>query len=388
MVRFVLDVTRGDLAAHTTLRLGGPAGRLVVASFPDEVLQIVRDSPEPERTLILAGGSNVVIADEGVPGTVVLLRTRGIRVEPDGVMLAGSAGVAGIATSAGSAGVSGRAMLAGSGNEVLLTVQAGHDWDEVVAMAVAEGLAGIECLSGVPGSAGATPIQNVGAYGQEVAETIAAVRVVDRRTGAERVLAPAECGFAYRTSHFRHSDRYLVLAATFRLRRTPLSGPVRYAELARALGVEPGARAPLAEVRAAVLALRAGKGMVLSPEDPDTYSVGSFFVNPVLDAPAYAALRARAEREIGTGPASWPGADGSVKVSAAWLIERAGFGKGYHHGGHPGVAVSGKHTLALTNRGTGTTAALLGLAREIRDGVAKRFGVELRPEPVLVGCSL
>jgi UDP-N-acetylmuramate dehydrogenase len=357
-VRLVLDVTRADLAPHTTLRLGGPAGRLVVASIPDEILQIVRDGERAGGPpLVLAGGSNVVIGDGGVPGTVLLLRTSGIRPA-----------------------------RAGDG-EVLVTVEAGQDWDEVVAWAVAERLVGIECLSGVPGSAGATPIQNVGAYGQEVAETIASVRVLDRARGDVCDLSPAECRFAYRSSLFRHNDRYVVLAVTFRLRRGGVSAPIRYAELARALDVTVGASAPLADVRSAVLALRAGKGMVLDPTDPDTYSVGSFFVNPVLDPPAYAALRSRAVETVGTEPASWPADGGAVKVSAAWLIERAGFGKGYA-GNHPGVSISGKHTLALTNRGTGTTAALLGLAREIRDGVAKAFDVELRPEPVLIGCAL
>jgi UDP-N-acetylmuramate dehydrogenase len=357
-VRLVLDVTRADLAPHTTLRLGGPAGRLVVASIQDEILQIVRDGERAGAPpLVLAGGSNVVVSDDGVPGTVLLLRTAGIRPEPAGE------------------------------DEVLVTVEAGQDWDEVVAWAVAEGLVGIECLSGVPGSAGATPIQNVGAYGQEVAETIVSVRVLDRTRGYVCDLSPAECRFAYRSSVFRHNDRYIVLAVTFRLRRGSTSAPIRYAELARALGVAVGASVPLAQARSAVLALRAGKGMVLDPSDPDTYSVGSFFVNPVLDPTAYASLRGRSVGTLGEEPASWPIDGGDVKVSAAWLIERAGFAKGYG-GSHPGVAISTKHTLALTNRGPGTAAALIGLAREIRDGVAKAFDVELRPEPVLVGCAL
>jgi UDP-N-acetylmuramate dehydrogenase len=253
----------------------------------------------------------------------------------------------------------------------------------VVAAAVAEGLAGIECLSGIPGSAGATPIQNVGAYGQEVAETIVAVRVHDRRRDEIVTLTPDECGFAYRTSRFKHNDRFVVLSVCFSLAVSGRSAPIRYAELSRALGVAQGDRVPLADARTAVLALRAGKGMVLDPADPDTFSVGSFFTNPVLDGTGFAALRARAD---GLGePPAWPGVDGSVKTSAAWLIERAGFAKGY---GRDGVAISGKHTLALTNRGDGTTSALLGLAREIRDGVAGRFGVALHPEPVLIGCAL
>ena len=336
-----------SLAELTTLRLGGPARRLVVATTDAEAIEAVRRA---SCVLVLAGGSNVVIADDGFPGTVVLLRQRGIEVsEEDG--------------------------------RVSVTVAAGEPWDDVVATAVGSGWSGIESLSGIPGSAGATPIQNVGAYGQEVAETITTVRVFDRERDEVVTLPAGACGFAYRTSVFKHNERYVVLAARFLLAADRRSTPIRYAELARALGVEPGERAPLEDVRSAVLKLRAGKGMVLDPADPDTYSVGSFFTNPVLDRAGYAALCERAE------PAAWPTPDGGAKVSAAWLIERAGYGKGYGREGS-GVGVSAKHTLALTNRGTGSTAALLELAREIRDGVRSRFGVELVPEPVLVNCAL
>jgi UDP-N-acetylmuramate dehydrogenase len=353
----VPDVS-ADLSAYTTLRLGGPAGRLVTATNADEIVKTVR---EEEQALVLAGGSNVVISDAGFPGTVVLVRSRGLSV--------GAEGAGGLT----------------------LTVEAGETWDDVVATAVSAGWSGLECLSGVPGSAGATPIQNVGAYGQEVAETITAVRAYDRLADEVVTLGAAECGFAYRTSIFKHNDRWVVLSVDFRLAEAPLSAPLRYAELARALDVPLGARAPLAEVRAAVLALRAAKGMVLDPADPDTYSVGSFFTNPVLGAAAFEALCARAG-----APPAWPGPDGVVKVSAAWLIERAGFTKGYGlvakaGGSLPagrGVSISSKHTLALTNRGTGSTSALLDLAREVRDGVRDRFGVTLHPEPVLVRCSL
>jgi UDP-N-acetylmuramate dehydrogenase len=350
----VPEVTRDALSRHTTLRLGGPAERLIVAGGADEIVQTVRACSG--ALLILAGGSNVVVADDGWPGTVVLLRATGIDVS----------------------GV--------DDDHVDLTAQAGQEWDDVVAYAVDAGLSGLECLSGVPGSAGATPIQNVGAYGQEVAETITGVRVFDRATDRVLDLTPAECGFAYRSSAFKHRDRHVVLAVTFRLRRSPESAPVRYAELARALGLATGERAPLAVVRETVLGLRAAKGMVLDPADPDTRSVGSFFTNPVLPASRYEALRLRARETAGSEPASWPEAHG-VKVSAAWLIEHAGFHKGYSSA-FDGVGVSTKHTLALTNRGTGTTAALLGLAREIRDGVVKAFDVSLEPEPVLVNCSL
>jgi len=336
-----------DLAALTTLRLGGPARHLVTVTEDAQIPELVRGT---EPVLVLAGGSNVVVSDDGFAGTVLLLRTQGFRPVPEA-------------------------------DGVNLTLAAGEPWDDVVARTVAEGWSGIECLSGVPGSAGATPIQNVGAYGQEITETLLSVEAYDRNLGRMVTFTPAECGLGYRMSVFKHVDRWVVLSVTLRLHRSDLSMPIRYAELARALGVSVGDRAPLADVRATVLKLRAGKGMVLDPDDPDTYSAGSFFTNPVIDAETFAGVQERAEVEV----PSWPGEDGTVKVSAAWLIEHAGFTKGYSG---DGVAISSKHTLALTNRGRGTTRALLDLAREIRDGVRERFGVELRPEPVLVNCEL
>lgn len=344
------------LARYTTLRLGGPAGRLEIADDAAGIVRTVQEAEAREQAvLVLAGGSNVVIGDQGFPGTVVLVRSRGFQV------------------------------VASADDTVTVRVAAGEPWDDLVAATVERGWAGLECLSGIPGSAGATPIQNVGAYGQEVAETIVAVEAYDR-TRREVVRIPAaDCGFAYRGSVFKYSDRWVVLSVDFRLTRSPLSGPVRYAELARALGVEVGDRVPLAEARATVRRLRAGKGMVLDPADPDTWSVGSFFTNPVLDREAYELLRERAA-DLGEPP-HWPGAGDVVKVSAAWLIDKAGFGKGY--AGPEGVAISTKHTLALTNRsGTASTAALVTLAREIRDGVHARFGVPLHPEPVLVNCTI
>jgi UDP-N-acetylmuramate dehydrogenase len=293
----------------------------------------------------VAGGSNLVVADEGFPGTVVLVRTRGVDTESD---LCGGAYV---------------------------TVAAGETWDDLVVQAVDEGWVGIEALSGIPGSVGATPIQNVGAYGQEVAESIARVRVWDRQTGALRTFAAADCGFAYRTSRFKQQpERYVVLSVTFQFRLGGLGAPVRYAELARALGVELGQRAPAAEVREAVLALRRSKGMVLEASDHDTWSAGSFFTNPFVS-----------QDRLPEGAPAYPQADGTVKTSAAWLIERAGFSKGY---GNDRVALSRKHTLALTNRGAGTTKDLLALAEELQRGVFDRFGIWLVNEPVLVGCSL
>jgi UDP-N-acetylmuramate dehydrogenase len=330
------------LSELTTLRLGGPAERYVQASTDGEVIEVVGDA---EPLLILAGGSNLVVADGGFPGTVLRIATRGVR--RDGTTL---------------------------------EVAAGEPWDPLVAACVADGLSGVECLAGIPGSVGATPIQNVGAYGQEVAETIVAVRVLDRARGIVEELAPPACGFTYRSSAFkRDPGRWVVLGVRFALHASELSAPIRYAELARALDRELGDRAPLAEVREAVLALRRRKGMVLDDADPDTFSAGSFFTNPILDGGAYAALRARVDVE----PPTWPEADGRVKTSAAWLIERAGFHRG--DGDPDGIAISTKHTLALTNRGHGTTAQLVAFAREIAEGVHDAFGVDLTPEPVLVG---
>ena len=340
------------LAELTTLRLGGPAARLVEAPDEGAIIAAVRAADAAgESLLVLAGGSNVVVADAGFPGTVVRIASRGVR-ERDG----------------------------------RLEVAAGEPWDPLVARLVEEGRAGVECLAGIPGSVGATPIQNVGAYGQEVAETIVSVRAYDRVLGTVLEIPASECGFSYRSSAFkRKPGRWVVLAVLFALGRGPVSGPIRYAELARTLGVADGGRAPLADVRAAVLALRRRKGMVLDPSDRDTFSVGSFFTNPVLGPAAFAELEERAREWLGDDvpvPA-FPQPDGSVKTSAAWLIERAGFRRG--HGDHATVAISGKHTLALTNRGAGTAAGLVALAREIAAGVQERFGVELVPEPVFVG---
>jgi UDP-N-acetylmuramate dehydrogenase len=337
------------LSELTTLRLGGPARAVVEARGEDELLAAVRAADGP--LLLVAGGSNLVIADEGFPGTVVRVLTAGVAErERDG--------------------------------RVELTVQAGEEWEPFVARCVADGLAGVESLSGIPGSIGATPIQNVGAYGQEVAETVVSVRVLDRERDAVHDLPAAACGFAYRSSAFkRNPGRWVVLAVTFALERRELSAPLTYAELARTLAVAPGEGAPLADVREAVLGLRRGKGMVLDPADPDSVSAGSFFTNPILAEAEFAALEARAA-EHGRLP-RFPEEDGRLKTSAAWLIERAGFQRG--HGNPSGIAISAKHTLALTNRGAGTTAELLALAREIAGGVRERFGVSLEPEPTLVG---
>ena len=375
-----------------------------------------------EPLLVLGGGSNLVVADEGFPGTVVHVATKGI----DGA--AGGDGPGGGGPGVHGPGVHGPGVHGQSQEPVELTVAAGEDWDGLVAVCVGENLAGLECLSGIPGRAGATPIQNVGAYGQEVAERIISVRVYDRQRRVVADLASGACGFGYRTSAFKRSlhaapaagglaavtGRYVVLSVRFRLIPDRLSTPVRYAELARALGIAEGDRAPLADVRSAVLGLRRGKGMVLDPSDPDTRSVGSFFVNPVLDQEQFAALEhaAHAVAGAGTQVPSYPAGDGRVKVSAAWLIERAGFRKGYPGPGARagaagagstgagstgagstgtgtgGARISSKHTLALVNPGGATAAELLALAREVREGVREAFGVELASEPVLVGAGL
>jgi UDP-N-acetylmuramate dehydrogenase len=343
------------LAELTTLRVGGPAARLVTATTTDGLIDAVSECDNRrEPLLVLGGGSNLLIGDEGFDGTVVRVGTRGVTVEAADACAGAS-----------------------------LRVAAGEPWDDFVAQAVSGRWAGIEALSGIPGSTGATPIQNVGAYGQEVGETIATVRAWDRLEGRVRTIAAADAEFSYRHSRFkgerfRGGPRHVVLEVTFQLRIADLSGPVRYAELARRLGVDVGGRAPIEQVREAVLALRRSKGMVLDAADHDTWSAGSFFTNPILTADAAAALPETAPR--------WPVPGGGVKASAAWLIEHAGFQRGY---GVPGpAALSGKHTLALTNRGGAQAKDLLELARTVRDGVRSRFGIELEPEPVLVGCEL
>jgi UDP-N-acetylmuramate dehydrogenase len=337
------------LADLTTLRVGGPARRLVHARTESELVDAVREADATGTPLLLvAGGSNLVVADSGFDGTVVRVETRGVRVEAD--------------------------MCSGA----MVTVAAGEPWDPFVADAVGRGFVGVEALSGIPGSVGATPIQNVGAYGQEVAETIASVRCWDRVAGARRTFAAADCGFGYRTSRFKEDpQRCVVLSVTFQFRLGQLAAPVRYAELARSLGVQVGTRVPMTQVRETVLRLRGRKGMVLDAEDHDTWSAGSFFTNPFLDADSAHRLPPEAPR--------WEQADGTTKTSAAWLIEQAGFGKGY---GNERAALSGKHTLALTNRGAARTDDLLALAAEVQRGVHERFGIWLVNEPVLVGCDL
>ena len=373
--------TPPQLAELTTLRLGGPPSQYVETQTEAELVAAVRDADAAgEPLLVLGGGSNVVVADAGFPGVVVRDLRRGIAVEGE----------------------------IGSCGGASLRVPAGTPWEDVVDRAVGEGWVGVEALSGIPGSTGATPVQNVGAYGQEVAGVVSTVRVWDREQTRIRTFALVELGFGYRTSALKRSQRdetggpssyaptprYVVLDVGFQLRLGALSAPIAYPELAGLLDVAVGQSVPLVEVRAAVLQLRGRKGMVLDAADHDTWSAGSFFTNPLVPvalasdlpdgAPRYAVRSARPETT--TGPSLGAVDPSLVKTSAAWLIEHAGFTRGF---GLPGpVSLSTKHALALTNRGEGTTSDLLALARTVRDGVHGRFGITLEPEPVLVGVTL
>lgn len=329
--------------------------RLVTATEDAEVIEVVREADASGTPLLLiGGGSNLLVGDKGFAGTALRLATRGIALD---------------------------------GNR--LEVAAGEVWSDVVTRTVEAGLAGIECLAGIPGSAGATPVQNVGAYGQEVSATLTEVLAYDRRAGETVTLTNEECAFSYRHSRFKaEPERYVVLRVRFALEDADgLSAPLRYAETARMLGVGAGERVPLAAARETVLKLRAGKGMVLDPEDHDTWSAGSFFTNPILDEEAFAAFRARVRERLGeeAEPPAYPAGEGRTKTSAAWLIDRAGFTKGYGSGP---ARISTKHTLALTNRGGATTEDLLALAREVVVGVREAFGVTLVNEPVMVGVDL
>ncbi|WP_051179556.1 UDP-N-acetylmuramate dehydrogenase [Nocardia concava] len=341
------------LAELTTLRVGGPA-TVADCDSTDALVATVRALDAAGiPVLLIAGGSNLLIADAGFDGVVVRIATEGVEFTADSVI-----------------------------------AEAGANWDTVVAATVEAGFGGLECLSGIPGSAGATPVQNVGAYGVEVAGLLRRVRLLDRATGEIRWVEPAELGFGYRTSVLKHSDAAVVLAVEFGLRADGSSAPLGYRELANALGAAEGESRPAALVRAAVLRLRAGKGMVLDPDDHDTWSAGSFFTNPVIPDAEVAGVRAAIASHVGPDVAvpTYP-AEGGVKFSAGWLIERAGFAKGFPGDGAP-ARLSTKHTLALTNRGAATATDLVTLARTVCDGVAERFGIRLEPEPVTVGVSL
>jgi UDP-N-acetylmuramate dehydrogenase len=354
------DVRTGvPLSGYTTLRLGGPATDFVEATTAAEVVDAIRAADGAGTPLlVLGGGSNLVVGDGGFDGTVVRVANRGSKID---------------CTSPG---------------RVQLTVEAGENWDTVVSGTVEAGLGGLECLSGIPGYVGATPVQNVGAYGVEVAQVLVSVDLLDRETTEVRTLDVSELGLDYRTSILKGTDRAVVLRARFELVDDGMSVPIRYTELARALGVRQDERVPVAAARAAVLELRRGKGMVLDEADHDTWSAGSFFTNPIVPDDEIDTVIARITERVGAGVSipTYPAGPGSSKLSAAWLIERAGFAK-RHQGPGGRVALSAKHTLALTNRGGATTADLIALAKEVRDGVRTTFGVELHPEPVFVNCA-
>ena len=342
-------VSPPDLSARTTLGVGGPPDVWVTARSEQELVAAVSDCDRRGvPVLLLGGGSNMVVGDEGFRGTVVEIASRGVDATIEGV-------------------------------EVVVEAAAGEPWDEVVGRCVDEGWSGVEALSGIPGLVGASPVQNVGAYGQEVSHTVAEVRALDRRTGEIRTLAADDCGFTYRGSTFKaDADRWVVLSVTFRLSTSP-RGEVRYAELARALEVSVGDACDIAAIRTSVLALRRAKGMVLDPDDVDTYSVGSFFMNPIVD-------EATAAR-IPTDCPRYPAVEG-VKLSAAWLIEQSGVPRGFRVSPDAPAAVSSKHTLALTNSGGARAADVIDLARVIRERVSESFGITLQPEARLVNCAL
>jgi UDP-N-acetylmuramate dehydrogenase len=335
------------LAELTTLRLGGPAERIETARSSHDLVELVASADaDGVPVLLVGGGSNLVVGDAGWPGLVVLVASDGLEVD-----------------------------RTADGWQVV--AQAGVSWDGLVQRAVESGMSGLETMSGIPGLVGATPVQNVGAYGAEVADVLTALTVYDRHSSQVESWTPERCAFGFRTSAFKHTDRYVVLDVRMTLAASTTSRPIRYLELARRLGLEQGDRAELRQVREAVIALRRSKGMVLDEADHDSWSVGSFFVNPLLDVVPEAAA----------GCPQWQ-ADGRTKLSAAWLIEQAGFTRGFglDHG-RGTVSVSTKHTLALTNRGGATTAELLELAAIIRAGVEQRFGITLGPEAHLRNCD-
>ncbi|YCH07911.1 UDP-N-acetylmuramate dehydrogenase [Arthrobacter sp. alpha11c] len=351
-------MTQTLLSDLTTAAVGGPAGKYVEARTEAEIIDAVRSADAAgEKLLIIGGGSNLLISDDGYPGTVLRIASEGFTVNSED-----------------------------SCGGVSVVVQAGHNWDALVEHSVLHAWSGLEALSGIPGATGATPVQNVGAYGADVSQTIAAVRTWDRQRNAVQTFTNSELKFGYRDSILKQttvegSPRYVVLTVEFQLPLGRMSAPIRYGELARVLGVEAGKRAYSNDVRREVLRLRASKGMVLDAADRDTYSTGSFFTNPIIPAERAAGLPENAPKY----PA---GEDGLVKLSAAWLIDHAGFGKGF---GLDETSVSGgraslstKHTLAITNRGSASASDMVAIAREVRAGVVNRFGIELHPEPLLI----
>jgi UDP-N-acetylmuramate dehydrogenase len=349
--RAMTSAFRVPLAPMTTLGLGGCAARVDDAFTEADVHEaFVRCARAHEPLAVVGGGSNLIVPDEGFPGTVLRVRDESVRVARDG-------------------------------DAVRVRVGAGLEWGRLVERACAEGWAGLECLAGIPGSVGAAPIQNIGAYGQEVGESIEGVRFFDRRTGSFEEWSAAACAFGYRDSRFKREGHAIVTEVTFRFPRARESKPLRYAELTAALGVGAGATAPLATVASTVIALRRKKGMVLDASDPDSRSAGSFFVNPILDAEALAAFLERLARDGVPAPTLFPALGDAKKVPAAWLIEKAGFTKGQTFGA---FRISSKHALALVHVGGGTAGELLAVADRIVAGVRARFGIALEREPVLL----
>jgi UDP-N-acetylmuramate dehydrogenase len=344
-----------SLAPLTTLELGGTASSFSAIDSAGMAIEAIRWAGRNfQPVAILGGGSNVVVSDDGFEGIILQAALRGV-------------------------------LLQDNGATVRVTAAAGEPWDELVEMTVAENLSGLECLSGIPGWVGATPIQNVGAYGQDVAMAIEDIRVLDLISLEEKTLSREACGFAYRTSIFREfPDRYLVLSVTYALERGGRP-KIEYRELRRAFGTA-GTAPSLVEVRQAVLDLRRSKSMVIEESDPNRCSAGSFFVNPVVDAVRLAKLdelaRASGASEAGESVPSFPAGGQGFKVSAAWLIEKAGFAKGLRRGA---FGISSAHALALVHHGGGTTEDLLALAKDIREGVRRQFDIELQPEPVFLG---
>jgi UDP-N-acetylmuramate dehydrogenase len=345
----MIDIEQNvPLAPFTTIGIGGPARYFARAGTVDDVRDALDwASARSLRLFILGGGSNLLINDDGFDGFVLHVDLRGVVVESEDQF-------------------------------ATVKVAAAEPWDSFVAMTVEHNWAGVECLSGIPGSTGATPIQNVGAYGQDVSETIIRVEVLDRTIGRVTSLTSWDCRFGYRSSLFKNyeRDRYVVLNVTFRL-KVGGDASVRYPELRKYLEERGQSEKDVRTVRDAVIAIRKRKGMVLDPNDPDTRSDGSFFMNPVIAESEFAQFKAKA-----SDAPNFPASDGTVKLSAAWLIERAGFHKGFVHGN---VGLSSKHTLAVINRGGGTAREVRELVKLVQDGVRAKFGVEIHPEPNFIG---
>lgn len=336
-----------ELSKYTSFRVGGPAQKIVQVATEAEIIAAIEEAGD-SPVLIMGGGTNVLIADKGFAGTVIRISNNSVQAEVD----------------------------ACSG--ATLTIGAGEDWDTFVQTTIDRGYAGLETLSGIPGTVGAAPIQNIGAYGHEVAEFITRVRTYDRQEKAVKTFTNAQCEFTYRNSHFKaHPGRYVVLDVQFQIRIGEMSDPITYVELAKKLGINPGEKATVKETRAAVLELRASKGMLLSADDHDSWSAGSFFTNPIVS-------QQQADNLPNAAP-KWPLIDGRVKISAAWLIENSGTHKGDEVGG---ARISTKHVLALSNSGNATAADIAELAKRARNQVKEVFGITLEAEVNLVGVEI